>query len=140
MLSGKFRLNLHSSKRVMQALYKSDSLELVWLAKHLMYIFVSSIAALLTVLMSVVSMFMGGFLIIPAIQTWFIMKYQQGNYCVSAMIAFAPWVGIYFYSIEQPTLTYTVITLACQSAIVGICLYGVRYYVYPKILDFLSSR
>ncbi len=108
--------------------------------KHLMYLFVSSITALLTALMSVVFMFMGGFLIIPAIQTWFIMKYQQGNYCVSSMVAFAPWVGIYFYSIDQPTLTYTVITLACQSAIVGICLYGVRYYAYPKILDFLSSR
>ncbi|MEZ8188369.1 MULTISPECIES: hypothetical protein [Vibrio] len=110
------------------------------IAKLLMHLLASSITAFFAGILSVILTMMGGFLIIPAFQTWFIMKYQRGNVFISSMIAFAPWVAIHFYAIDQPNLTQVVINLACQSAIAGIILYGLRYHAYPKVMDYWSGR
>ncbi|NOH26432.1 MULTISPECIES: hypothetical protein [Vibrio] len=110
------------------------------IAKLPMYLLVSSVTAFLAGVLSVITMMMGGFLVIPAIQTWFMMKYQQGNYWVSGAIAFVPWIIIYLYTKEQPNLTQVAFNLACRSAIAGILIYGVRYHVCPKITDYWPSR
>ncbi len=110
------------------------------IAKLPMHLLVSSVTAFLAGVLSVITMMMGGFLVIPAIQTWFMMKYQQGNYFVSGAIAFVPWIIIYLYTNEQPNLTQVAFNLACRSAIVGILIYGVRYHVYPRITDYWPSR
>ncbi|MCG9647721.1 hypothetical protein L1D24_03965 [Vibrio brasiliensis] len=110
------------------------------IAKLLLHLLVSSVTAFLAGFLSVAMMMMGGFVVIPTLQTWFIMKYQQRNYFVSAAITFVPWVVIYLYTNDQPNLTQEIINLACWSAIAGILIYGARYHVYPKIMGYWSSR
>ncbi|EGU46211.1 hypothetical protein VIOR3934_13617 [Vibrio orientalis CIP 102891 = ATCC 33934] len=110
------------------------------IAKLFMRVLASSVTAFLAGVLSVITLIMGGFVVIPALQTWLIMKYQQGNYFVSGVITFVPWIIIYLYTNDQPNLTQEVINLACRSAIVGILIYGVRYHVYPKIMAYWSSR
>lgn len=121
-------------------LYKKENRVLNNISKLFMHLLSSSVTAFLAGILSVIMMMMGGFVVIPALQTWFIMKYQQGNYFVSGVIAFVPWIIIYFCTNDQPNLTQVVINLACLSAIAGIILYGVKYHVYPKIMNYWSSR
>uniref|UniRef100_UPI003D9C8F35 hypothetical protein n=1 Tax=Vibrio campbellii TaxID=680 RepID=UPI003D9C8F35 len=120
--------------------YKKEGRVTNNIAKLPVYLLASSVTAFLAGVLSAITTMMGGFLVIPAIQTWFVMKYQQGNYFVSGVIAFIPWIIIYLYTNDQPILTQVTFNLACRSAIAGILIYGVRYHVYPKIMDYWQSK
>ncbi|HGF5102115.1 TPA: hypothetical protein ACF35K_000746 [Vibrio parahaemolyticus] len=101
--------------------------------EYLKYMVVSISTAAVAMLLSALTMWVGGLLVIPALQTWYVMKYMEKGLFASFFFAAVPWVGIYFSSLNQPTLTYTVIKISCLSALVGTVIHWVRYYVYPQV-------